>query len=175
MVDAADAANIYSKRKAITAFFLYAVRQERDGECRMIGVLFRVASASGFDVMWKEIGPFIPALFDEAGPWTIVFVSPYVPWNSVLLGGDVVVKWVAAASEVLQVPYTEEVGQSVVGALLQIASHDSLRPRIPVGSWSWLNNRPSLPPLCLGRRMGSVAGVIREVQALGDIEVLKSY
>jgi hypothetical protein len=80
--------------------------------------------------------------------------------------------WAVAASAV---PYTEEAGQSVVDILLHIASVDSLRPHIPTGIWTWLNKRPSLPPKCVGRSRGSSGDVVRQVRALRDTEILKSY
>ena len=73
------------------------------------------------------------------------------------------------------VPYTEEVGRSAVDTLLQIASVDSLRSHIPTDSWSWLSNRPPLPTICLGRRVGSQKDVVHQVRELGDVEILKSY
>ncbi|KAF9778945.1 hypothetical protein BJ322DRAFT_463948 [Thelephora terrestris] len=80
--------------------------------------------------------------------------------------------WAAAISRVTP---TEEVERRVVDALLQIASVDSLRPHIPNDSWSWLNRRPVLPPICLGRAMGTKKHVVRRVKELGDVEILKSY
>ena len=41
--------------------------------------------------------------------------------------------------------------------------------------WSWLTKCPPLPPICLGRTVGTCAHVIKAVRALKDIEVLKSY
>ena len=163
---------IMSKHKVTTVFFPYAVWGERDGESGMMDAFLRVSRVSELGRMWGAITPFIPTLLDELSPRTIVLVSPYVPWHSELHDKNVVARWAAAASAV---PYTEEVGQNVVDALLQIASVDSLRPHIPVDSWSWLNRQPSLPPICLGRYKGTKRNVIRQVRALGDIEILNSY
>ena len=81
-------------------------------------------------------------------------------------------RWAAAALVVVD---TEEVSQYVVDTLLQIASICSLRPHIPIGIWVWLKKRPSLPPVCLGRRCGTTPDTIRYVRGLGDVEILKSY
>ena len=72
------------------------------------------------------------------------------------------------------VPYSEEVGRSVVDALLHIASVYSLLPHIPVDSWSRLNKRPSLPPVCLGRSTGTLRAIVRQVRTFGDIEIFMS-
>ena len=68
----------------------------------------------------------------------VTFMSPHVPWDDKLHDGDTVARWAAAA---LTVPYTEEVECSVVNALLQIVSIDSLRPHLPTDLWTWLNIR----------------------------------
>jgi hypothetical protein len=51
--------------------------------------------------------------------------------------------WITAASAL---PYTDEVGERVVDALLGMATRDNLRPHIPVVAWDWLNKRPDLSP-----------------------------
>ena len=126
--------------------------------------------------MWKAIGPFVTTLFDEASPDSldrvIVLVSPYVLWDTQGFNESAVARWAAAA---LAIPYTEVVGRSVVNALLQVASVDSLRPCIPITIWVWLNKRPSLPRAYLGRRKGTEGDVVRGVRALGDVEILQSY
>ena len=99
-------------------------------------------------------------------------MSPYVPWDDELHDGHTVARWAAAASAT---PYTEEIGRSVVDALLQIASVDSLRPHIPVDLWAWLKELPSLPPVCQGRSAGRKEAVVRHVRGLGDIEITKAY
>ena len=68
----------------------------------------------------------------------VTFMSPHVPWDDKLHDGDTVARWATAA---LTVPYTEEVECSVVNALLQIVSIDSLRPHLPTDLWTWLNIR----------------------------------
>jgi len=171
-----DPYKIQSKRKAVTAFFPYAVWRERDGESRMIDAFLGAARTSGSRMsLWRAIKPFVPTLFNAASPRTIVLTSPHVPWHSDLHDKkNVVTRWAAAAAA-LAVPYTAEIGQSVTDALLHIASVDALQPYIPISSWSWLNKRPSLPPICLGRPRGTKKCVVRRVRKLGDIEILKSY
>ena len=83
---------IRSNRKAITAFFPYAVWRERDGEHGMIDAFLSVSGASASGRMWKVIGPFIPFLLDGVSPQTRVLVSPYVPWDSELLGEGLVTR-----------------------------------------------------------------------------------
>ena len=173
MVEFKNLFHIQSKRKAVTALFPYAVRRERDGEHRMIDAFLDAARTSGSTThLWDVIRPFIPTLFDQACPRTVVLTSPHVPWHRELHDGNAVARWAAAASAP---PYTEGIGQSVVDTLLHIASIDSLRPQIPVGIWTWLNKRPSLPPVCFGRTIGTKRNVIRRVRELGDTEILKSY
>ena len=172
MARVGDLGQIRSKRKAATALFAYAVRREQDGDGGMIDVLLDVIKLRAF-----TIGPQITALFDEGSPDSlnriIVLVSPYVPWDSrVFHSSTVTRRW---ATAVLAVPYTEEVGRSVVDAVLQIASIKSLQPYIPVGVWALLKEQPSLPPACLGRARGTTACVVRGIRELGDPEILKSY
>jgi len=73
------------------------------------------------------------------------------------------------------VPYTEEIAQSVVDTLLQIASEIDLSSLITSEVWLWLTRPSSLPPVCLGRCNGTHRHVIERVRRLGDIGVLKSY
>ena len=82
-----------------------------------------------------------------------------------------VVRWAMAVSAV---PYTEEVGQSVIEVTLQVASFQPFRGLIPVGVWAWFKERPSLPPERQGR-LGTNPHVIDYVRTLGDLEILKSY
>ena len=172
MVESRNPSKIQSKRKALTAFFPYAVTRERDGEHGMMDAFLGAAGAAGSTMhLWHAIRPFIPTLFDQASPRTIVLTSSHVPWHSELCDENVVAIWAAAAST----QCTEDVGQSVVDALLHIASIDSLRSQIPAGIWTWLNKRPSLPPVCFGRSMGTKRNVVRLVRELGDTEILKSY
>ena len=177
MTDATDSKKIRSKRKAITAFFPYAVIQERDGECDMFRLFLNTARASHqWKFMWHRIEPVVAPLLNEKSnaslKLAVILVSPHLPWTRFTNGEHLTQLWTAAASEI---PYTDEVGQTVVDTLLQIASDDSLRPHIPDSMWPWLNRPSSLPPVCWGRYCGNHADTIKTIRALGDIETLKSY
>ena len=169
---------IRKNRKAVSALFLYSIRLERDGERRMTNAIFRVASGStSGEFMWHCTRPYIKAsLFDKPSPpsmnRTITLASPYAHWVDKSYTQNTVAGWAAAA---LATPYSEDVDQSVVDALLQIASVGILLPHIPIGIWAWLKRRPSLPPACLGRTIGTTPDVVHHIQRLGDIEILKSY
>lgn len=125
--------------------------------------------------MWQYIEPFVIILLNQESPISkkeaAVLVSPYLPWWE-FKDEHLVQLWAAAASAI---PYTDEIGQSVVDTLLHIASNSNLQPHIPGGMWSWLNRPPSLPPVCVGRAMGSVPNVFQAVHSLRDTETLKSY
>ena len=168
-----DGANLtlQSKYKAITALLPHAVWQERDGQPEMLDTILRVARASRMRwFMWRHVNRFISTLFSEASPRAIILVSPHFYWYRWLEDrGDLVQWWAATASAV---PYTEEVAQSVVSTLLQIASDDRLVQYIPANLWSWLTKQPSLPP---GLLVGTDPHTVKTVQALKDIEVFKSY
>ena len=119
--------------------------------------------------------PFIVKMLKENSPVpakeAAILAFPYMsPWS--MARDSPIPLWAATASVV---PHTDEIGQSVVTALLQIASDDSLRPDIPVGMWSWLNRRPSLPLDCAARRRGGDRDVVQTIRALGDIQTLTSY
>jgi len=80
--------------------------------------------------------------------------------------------WMAAASVL---PYTNDVGQSVVDALLQMAVDSDLRPYVPVLAWDWLKKRPVFNSRCSGLVWGTSVGVVQMVRKLGDIELTTSY
>jgi hypothetical protein len=122
--------------------------------------------------MWHQVGQYISGLFHKASPRALVLVLPHIPWGQVTNRDDLIQRWAAAA---FAIPYTEEVAQSVVVTLFQIASEEELLPYIPINIWSWLTKQPPLPPVCLGRHVGTRAHVVKAVRALNDIEVLKSY
>jgi len=177
MVKPIDLGLIQSKHKAIIALFPYAVRLGRSGKQRMVDISLRAAIALGPEVLtWHRANPFIMRPSSTQTPpspdWIITLASTHVSWDEEPYDENMVARWAAAASAL---PHTEEVGQSVVGTLFHIASVDSLRPHIPVDIWTWLKNQPSLPPEYSGRSGGSRGGVVRQVRALGDIEILKSY
>ena len=142
-----------SERKVITTLLPYAIRQERDGRPEMLITILHAARTLRTQYfMWHYIGQYLGTLFSDASPSAIVLVSPYIPWNSLADGDGLVQQWVAAA---FAVAHTEEIGRSVVDALLQIASEDKLMSYIPIDLWSWLTRRPSFPPICRGRDVGT--------------------
>ena len=164
----------WSKRKATSTLLPYAVRLAQNDQRGMIDAISCVASSSWGGFMWYTIGPYITPLFDESSPpylnQAIILVAPSVRWGPYT--PNAVARWTAA---VLATPYSEVVGQNVVDALLQIAGRNHLRLDIPIGVWALLKERPSLPPVCLGRRHGSETTVVCHIRGLGDIEILKSY
>ena len=187
MAETADGDSIYRKRKAITAFFSYAAWRDRDGQGELLNILFRLFRAMvawahrtgtfGRPMfMWCHIEPLVTTLLNEESPVSlkqvIILASPYLPWKQFTNHQHLIQLWAAAASTV---PYTNDIGQSVVDTLFRIANDTSSQSHIPVGMWSWLNKRPPLPPICWGRFYGSTPHVVRVVRALGDIEILKSY
>ena len=180
MINAGDSKQIYSKRKAITVLFPYAVWQKRDGRHDTFDMFLHAVCASkdewGF--MWGRIKPFVVTLLGEDSHVSLkqdaILVSPHLPWRGWNFAGDkhLVQLWAAAA---LVVPSADRINQSIVDTLLQIASNGTLRPHIPIGVWSLLNKRSSLPPICYGRNMGSRRKVAQTIRALGDAETLTSY
>ncbi|KAF9780489.1 hypothetical protein BJ322DRAFT_295883 [Thelephora terrestris] len=181
MARRSDPYEIECKRKAITALFPYAVWRERDMKHEMMDAFLTVFLVSNPTTsLWHPIVQFIGTLFKALSPQAIVVTSPHVPWYRVADDESVVTAWAAATlaiqyTEVVDREIIEEVERRVVDALLQIASVDSLRPHVPDDSWSWLNKRPSLPPVCLGRSMATKKHVVRRVGELEDVEILKSY
>ena len=143
----------------------------------MLDTLLHAARGSekqGF--MWHHVGPLVATLFNEGSPISMkrvgLLVSPHLPWRNFTNGKQLTQLWVAAAPAV---PYTQDIDQCVVETLFFIQSQDSLRAYLPVGVWSWLNRRPSLPPICVGRSLGTERDSIEMVRRLGDIETLTSY
>ena len=127
MVEAADRDIISSKRKAISAVFPYAMLLEQGGRRGMVDVILRTARNSylkGF--MWYPIRSYIATLLDDEIPpslnLVVVLTSPHASWSNVLDGPKAVVRWAT-------VP---RLGWSMLDALLQISSVDSLRPHVPV-------------------------------------------
>ena len=168
---------IRSKRKAVSSLFPYAARLAQDGKQGMINAICGVASKSksgGF--AWHRIEPYITSWFDGSSPSSldraITIASPCVGWVDGSYARGAVDRWAVAA---LATPYSEEVGQSVVDTLLQIAHQNFIRSHVPIEIWVWLKRRPSLPPVCRGRFYGTATPVVRYIRRLGDIELLKSY
>jgi hypothetical protein len=182
MVEAGDPNLIISKRKAINTLFTYAIFLEQGGQQRMVDAILRTARTSNLEFqncgkfMWHHVVLYISRLFEKRSSTSlnriIVLISPYAPWNGALNNRVAVARWAAASSAI---PYTEEVGQSVVDALLQIAYIELLLPHIPDYMWGWLKRRPSLPPICHGLIVGLRAVTVGHIRRLGDIDILKSY
>ena len=173
MIKAANPNQIYSRRKAITVFFSCTALEERTGQLKVPDLFLGAARASmqqGF--MWHRVKPLVITMLNEESSISlkqaIILVLPHLPL--ILEDNRHFIQLFAAAAST--VPYTDEICQSVVDVLLRNAL--SL-PDTPIGVWSWLNKRPSLPPLCDSRVMGSRREVVQMVRALGDIETLTSY
>jgi len=136
----------------------------------------RASSSNSCGVVGRCVAPYATTMFQEPSPPSlnriIALAAPYVTWYDDLCTEDTVTRWAAAVSAT---PYSEEVGQGVVDALLEITNTSSLRPHIPTNIWVWLKKQPSLPPVCQGRSNGSWEYTVRHVRGLGDIEILKSY
>ena len=170
LADAHDRDTLRRKYKAITALFPYAAWQERDKQYPILDVFLLAAKTSWFEEsLWYHIQPFLEMQLNGTGyvspKRAIMFASPYMPW-----GEDLIQAWAAVVSTI---PKEEEAAPSVVDALFRIAwgwSHCDLGD-----VWSWLTLRPSLPPKCRGRRMGSDSDVVKVVRNLKNIEILKSY
>ena len=126
--------------------------------------------------IWRHILPFVSTLLHEESEDSLklaaVLTSPLFPWRRFSHPDQLIKLWAAAASAL---PYTEEIGRSVINALLYVASQEDLREHMPTEMWSWLNKRPPLPPVCPGRRWGSSLGVVRTVRGRKDTEILTSY
>jgi len=173
MASAGDYSLIQSKYKAINALLPYAALQEHAGKSEMLDAFVCAARASKMpEFGWFYAIKSVDTLFSKVSPHAIVLVSPYMDWKHLPDGGDLVKQWVAAASVV---PYTEEVAQSVVDTLLQIADWDQSLSHIPANIWLWLTKRPSLPPTCKGRHFGAQLAVAKAILELKDIEITKSY
>jgi hypothetical protein len=100
----------------------------------------------------------------------ITLISPYTysyPWDQ-----NTISEWAVVVSAV---PYSEEVGVSVVDMLLRLARRDTIRKYIPIDVWAWLKKRLSLPPECQGRDRGTGGGIVRHIRRLRDLDILKSY
>lgn len=119
---------IHFRRKAITALFLYAAQQKPNGQHEILDMFLCAARASkeqGF--MWNCIKPLVPRLLDEDNPISlkqaIILALPHIPWWGSTSDNHLIQQWAAAA---LAIPYTKEIGHSVVDTLLQVASNHSL-------------------------------------------------
>ena len=161
MVAAADPYPIWDKRKAIGVLFPYAIILERRGQQGALDTLSRAAMATNSEgFLWHHIKPFIMTLFNMPNPpslnWILGFVSPRVVLQDQPY--DDLVAWRTAAPSP-----TEEADRGVVNELLQIVFAASLRPRAV------------FPPGFSGLLEGAGGDVLRQVRALGDTRILKSY
>ena len=173
MIRAANPDQIRFKGMAITALFSHVAWQEQSGQRQeALDMILRAARASrteGF-IRYPYQSP-IGRLLNRGSPLSAktatILVSPYIQLADFLIS-----QWAAAA---LAVPYTDEIGQSVVTVLLQIAPLGHLQPDVPVGIWSWLKKRPLLPPGCTAAHGRGAQDTVRAIRRLGDIEILTSY
>ena len=175
MARAKDPDQIESKRKALIALFPYAVWRERGGEYRMFDAYFGIfAVPKAMELVGKSIVALLEEASHNSPNWVVTLVLPYEDWGYEIFMEDqnTVTRWASAA---LAVTGTEKLGPNVVDTLLRIASNDLLLPSIPVDVWAWLKKRPSLPPICRGRFLGTRGHVVRRVRELGDVELLESY
>jgi hypothetical protein len=174
--------DVVLKRKAINTLLPYAIFLEQDGQRGMIDAILHAARVSDSNspnigkFMWHHVTLYTSRLFEKRSPTSlnrvITLISPYVSWNGALNNKIAVARWAAAASEI---PYSEEVGQSVVIALFQIAMIDFLRPHIPIEMWGWMKRQPTLPYIYNGVLRAADVIICSHVRRLGDIDILKSY
>ena len=150
MVETADSELIHSRRKPISALFPHAVLLARRGQRGMLDVLSHAARVSdSWPFMWHRIKPFIMTLFDMPNPpslnWVLGLISPRVLWHDQPHGHSTVA-WQAPAPS-----YTEEVDRSAVDEVLRVAFTTS------------------------GQLARNEEPAVRQVRALGDAGVLRSY
>ena len=180
MVEGANPELVCSKRKAISTLLPYSVFLEQGGRPEMLDAVSDAFRASNsFQPIWDHAQSYLRSLLSRPNHPSlhraIVLTSPYMEWYSELCDESMVSRWVRSVAATSAAAYTEAVGQSVVDTLLQIARVDDLRPHIPIDIWTWLKKRPSLPPVCRGGQWGTRSYIVRQIQGLGDIEILKSY
>ena len=171
-----DGCRTNSECKAISALLPYVAWEERHGKHVTLDAVSRIMEASRAPT-WNHA---VPTLLNANSPRTTLLASHHTNWLAVTWGDKrltsghehIVSQWAAAVSAV---PYTEEVGQSVVNTLLRIAGTDVLQTHIPIDIWAWLEKVSFLPPKCFGWIEGSEGHAIYQVRALGDIKILKLY
>ena len=176
MIPIEDQSQTWNEAKAVVALFPYAVWRERGGDNRLLDAWSAVVRDEwGRESMAQSIITLLGEEDFDFPNWIVTLVSPKAGWGHHLapMNTKAVARWATAA---LAVPYTEEVCYGVIDTMFQIADNYRLHPFIPVEIWAWLKKRPSLPPKCFGQRfMGTNGHIVRGVQNLGDIEILKSY
>jgi len=121
---------------------------------------------------WDRVRQYACTMLSSASPHALTLASHHIHWDFFMDRGDLVQQWAVATSAV---PYSEEVAQSVVNTLLQIASQEVLLPHIPTDIWLWLTKQPSLPPIRWGCDIGAYLHVVKAVRSLGNIEITKCY
>ena len=175
MIEAGDSNLIFSKRKAISALLPYAATLEQRGQPALVNMILRAAQSTKFETfIWAR--PLANTLFGILYPRSldrvILLATPYAWQDRGPRSEDEVARWALAVSAV---PYTEEVGEFVVRALLPVAVDDSLRCCVPANVWVWLKKLPS--PLNVPTWQWEITrfGVVHHIRRLGDIEILKSY
>ena len=173
MVEAGDLDKLRSKHKPLEALLPYAVWEELDGRPEMFDMLLRTTRALGrLASKWHHVEPFVVELLSNATARAIVFISPSITWDE--YSGDDQRKffelWASAAYVVSR---TEEAAQSVVDVIFKI--NFSRLQIASIGDGSWLKMRPTLPPICEGRRQGSSLEVVRTVRKVKNTELIKSY
>ena len=164
------------KSGVIYLLFWYAVRRERCGDASLFDAILNLTKrepdgSRSHELLW-HLSP--SKMCTYGSPRAVVLAGPNIHWGrdqSVDAQG-LVSKWAAAISVA---PHTAEVAGSVVDTLLQISANPYLRPFIPAGAWSWLNDRPSLPPSCRGLWSGYDYDILRTIRALKDARILTSY
>jgi len=160
MVEDPNQDSIRSKRKAVSALFPFAVFLEQGGRRGMVDVISRIAKASDSGkFMWYHVKPFVVTMFDKSNPpslnWVLGLISPCLHWHDGPHGENTIAVRETAASAV---SHSGEVDRGVVDRLLHIAFIGFPRP----------------PSYGSSEQIGT-GGDIRQVRALGDIGILKSY
>ena len=120
------------KTKAIDQLFLYGVHREQRGDTNLFDAILRLRKREfddfgSYDLLWRLSASKV---FTHASPRAAVLSGRYLCWRQEQSpdAQDLIFKWVAGISVV---PHTEELAESVVDTLLQIAANPHLRPSIP--------------------------------------------
>jgi len=149
---------IYDMRKAVSALIPYAFFLERSGQPGMADAILRAARASSKHrkFLWNRIGPYVVAMFDKPNPPSLSWLLELaVPLRGRSYNENVPTRRATTST------HTGEVGRSVVTRLLRVVFSDPLRPQTPDGFPEQSN--------------GAGGDLIRQIRALGDIEILKAY
>jgi len=167
---------LWPKSEVIHPLFLYAVRRERRGDTGLFDAILNLTKRKfdGSHSHEPRLHLSASKLCAYGSPRAVALAGPNINWGRRRSVDDqgLVSRWVAHISAV---PRTEEVAGSVVDTLLQIAANPYLRPFIPPEAWSWLNERPSLPPVCRGLSSGCDRDIVRTIRTLEDTGILTSY